>query len=328
LQISGTNDALVDAPVNAIRIRGAYQARPDASGAPGEAGIYSFVTDEPARFRLAYERVAVVKAQILHQINFTKIQFAPLSSQGDAVYSRFAFWGDLAFTAPGNPAALTGPDLFDFDSLQIANLGLIMASHVPPQPGDPSWSLDVASLAFDLSTSGLRAGLAYDLPVKLQRLAYDPNGSLTPASFGCTPLVLPAESLPQGDTASFVLVYQIDLGQPGAFAPSSRSLIATLITGWQPDGTYFAALGIPGLGPQNQLPLQGIMPLSVASFGLSMVPPGATKQQIAIQFTSCTVSFLGTAIPPMPGVFDISLFGKPPYPPSSILWFSSVDVSS
>lgn len=308
---------LVDAPTNLIVVQGSYQARPSAAG--GQQGSYTFVAPAPVQLRLAYEKLTTpVAAPLITTVVLEKIQYAPLSHDGDVIRSRFALWGWLACApVPVPPSGLPPIDLFDYERLAFSNLGLIMSSHRPSQAGDPTWAFDTEHVSFDLAASVLRPGLANDLPVSIVQLAYDPAGGLTPAGFGCTPLALSSTALQPVPTATFALVYRLDLGGPGAMAALTQNLIATIVVGWQPGGGRFAAIGIPGLGPQSQLPLQGVMPIAVGGYALAQDKNG----RVVLQLTNCTASFLGGAVPPGPLAFTLGIVGVAQGASNTVIWF-------
>ena len=305
----------VDAPTNVIILQGTYQAT-----GPGQQGSYTFASQGAVALRLAYEQMtAPVTTPIITTARFDKIQYAPYSNDGPVIRSRFSLWGALAFAAPPAPKTGLAPiDLFDYAQLAFANLGLIMSSHRPPVVGDPTWAFDTDHVAFDLQASILRPGLANDLPLTLVQLAYDPTGALTPAAFGCTPLILPSTSPQPVPTATFALVYHLDLGGAGAMAALTDNLIATIVIAWQPTGGVFAALGIPGLGPQSVLPLQGVMPIAVGGYALAQDANG----RVLVQLTNCTSSFLGVTIPPSPLAFTLDLVGVPQGASNTLIWFA------
>lgn len=319
-----------DAPSNAVTIQGTYQAKPSASGSADQQGSYAFVSLAPVEFRLAYERMTTfVTNPVITIALFEKIQYAPYSTgtqqqrtakgsvASQAVASRFAFWGWFAFGPPLPVQGKSGPDLFDYDQLSFGNLGLIMRSHTPPVTGDPTWSLDTSHISFDLSSSQLRPGLANDLPVSLVALVADDSGSLTPSSFGCMPLALSANAPQQVSSANYALVYRLDLGGAGAMAPLTQNLIATIVVAWQPGGGMFAGIGIPGLGPQSLLPLQGVMPITIGGFGIAQDANG----RLILQMTNCTASFLGGAVPPSPLAFTLNAVGVPQGANNTLIWF-------
>tara|TARA_B100001123_G_scaffold382350_1_gene453440 strand:- start:4718 stop:8062 length:3345 start_codon:yes stop_codon:yes gene_type:complete len=304
-----------DAAQNIIKITGSYQ-QPQTPGAPGQ---YTFSSGSIASFRIAYDYYdGQNTAQILDNVTLDNVKLVPVS----ATQSRFVLNGQMAFNPPagttGEPYLGLTADLFDFDALPFGNLGIIMtedASHA----GQPTFSFDVTKTVFDnVGNRQLRQGLSTDLPLTLNKML--PSGSIS--TLGGSAIQVPSSWSPPSDDFDYALVYDLDLGSPGAKSPDTSDFSANLFLGWSADGRYSIGLLVNGVGNSKTLTLNGVMQLTYGVVGIN-THKNNNVDRLILLLQQCTVQFLGDTIPGDAKPFDIKLFSST-YPATRLRWFGQV----
>lgn len=311
------------APSNMLTLNGSYQAPPPGSGG---AGIYSFINTTASTLDFNYANVTgLVTAEILQKLQINQFQFAPSSAAGGQVTSRFSIWGTLVFgsLAANRPTAF---DLFNFDQLMFANLGILMTG---AQDGSQplNWQLTTSELTLNQDASTVRSGGLVGgqanpngLPLKLTAFQYVPAG-ITLSSPGYTSLALPAGNAPQVAQANLALVYSLNLGTPGTLG-SGAPLTAAIVTAWTINGGVLAGIQVTGLGNQSQLDLEGILKVYLNTWALDTVALSRSPTPLVVlRINGCTLQLLGKTFPPTPATLNFLLFAPPPNP--TLMWYAA-----
>ncbi|CBS89292.1 hypothetical protein [Azospirillum lipoferum] len=302
-----------DATSNIVAIDGRY-LQPVGDDA---TGYYAFSAAGPAEFRIAYDYFdGQATAQILKTVNVTNLQFVQVNDN----QSRFSLNGALVFnppaSAPEDPYLYLGSppttDLFDFDALAYSDLGIVMTG----SGVDLVYSFDVAQVRFPTPTSGLRQGLVTDLPLTAQSL----SGAGSLSDLGAIAFQVPTGWTPPVDGFDYALVFAITLGSPGLLSSQAGSLTGTVYLGWGASGSYSLGLLISGIDQTCSLTLQGVMKLAIGVAGIDTMASDGTNRTVLL-LQQCSLSFMGAAIPGSARPFTLTLFGAPPYPSQTLLWF-------
>lgn len=314
-----------DAPSNIIPLSGSYQ-QPTTAGA---VGYYKFTSGETATFRMSYEYDdSQAPAQILRTVVVAAVQFAPIGDDA----SCFSLSGTLVFNGPaaaadeerldlGIPPTV---DLFDFDGLAYAGLGIVMSG----SGADVTYAFDVSHATFPAPRDDLRPGLASDLPLTAKAML--PAGSIS--DLGAIPLDVPTGWTIPSDAFDFAIALSLTLGTPGLQASQTGSLTGTLYLGWTADGNYSLGLLIDGIGQGRTVTLQGAAKLTIGgvSVGSAIAQGGVTRTVLLLQ--RCSLRFMGGSAPGGAQPFTLSLFGVPATAPGTLatklLWYGSAYTTS
>ncbi|UOQ70184.1 hypothetical protein [Hymenobacter cellulosilyticus] len=291
---------------NILILSGSYE---DHNGLPS----YSFTGSGRDMIPLAnpaFKTVEVVRS------SFSTLLPSATQQADRMVYAQFALWGYLNF------AALQNMDLLSFgsDGEPVSTQGLaysqllVRMSFSLDTPAVKTFAFDAGGITFDVSASRTRrASLFNHFPVKLTGLVSG-NADQLPAKLDFikvqTPTLTNAGD-PTGDW--YGLVYDLNLGTPGALA-SSAGFKSSLLLAWSvSDGAIYTGLKLPGMSSQSKLlSLQGVLGLDIASVKLLLASPepGETATAYLLMLNKVALKFLSKKFP-AGGTIDFYLFGDP-----------------
>jgi hypothetical protein len=281
-------------------------------------------------FSSAVDTVFELDSKVLTSVEVLSTSLTTIVDSPTGVSTfRFAFTGYLSF------AELAGLDAFSFapaegqtsgGGLAFADLFLDMAfqlSAAPPR----TFTFTPGRIAFDAALSSARTGSLYAaLPLTLKGLVTGGKGGLGQQGF--LPVSLPGVKLASLPDEWYALLFDFDLGTPGALA-AEAGWTAGLAIAWGPGrasgaSTASAAVGLrlPGAGGQSKLlSLQGVLKLTIGQIELTCVPGGA----YLLQLTQIALHFLSLQFPPS-GSTAFYLFGDPAAKVgqrSAIAWYAA-----
>ena len=263
-------------------------------------------------FRNAAEAVLDLDDRALAAVRITRCELGPGAaaagpgSDRERVVARFGLGGALAFHPL--PARSRGyVDLLGYDALPFSGLALEMRFPVDA-PREQSFDLDLSGLAFDPTAASVRSG---SLP---GRFPLRPRGMISsdsagrPADLGWSAVAVPDLDAGALSGSWFGLVFDLDLGTPGALAEAA-GLAAGMALLWSPSTDGPAAevgLRLPGASSGSSgFSLMDVIDLNVHRQRLLSVDGGWL-----LKLTGMTLGFLGKSLP-LDGTFDMLLFGDP-----------------
>lgn len=283
-----------------LRLDGTLQRR-------GDRDVYVFRTASESTLRL--------QDRVLETVRITRCELGSptgragddgFASDGDATVARFALRGSLSFlTLPSHDG--DGIDLLGYHDLPFSGLSLEMRFD-PAAPHDADFRLDVSGMEFDPASAEIRPGSLPDrFPVRPRGMTSSDSAD-RPADLGWSTVAVPAldAGAPAGEWLA--LVFDLDLGTPGALADAA-GLSAGIALIWSPsDRRTDAMMGLrlPGASSGAAgVSLMGVLDLDVHQQRLLGVDDG-----YLLKLTGINLRFLGRALPP-DGTFDVLLFGDP-----------------
>lgn len=229
------------------------------------------------------------------------------------VVSEFVFWGVLDFRA------LDGFDAFSFgreqgsetpSGLGFGHLVIAMTFDDATPALIPTFTFDARTLSVDQARSVAREGSFFShFPLTVAGLTQAQAGT-TPAGAGYMSVQSP---LVQSSLQSpwFSLVFDLDLGSPGALAAQS-GFIASVAVAWSPSttGDYAMFLGfkLPGSsGSKRSISIEGIFDITFKTLEIVALPD--TDAYILVLY-DIGFRFLRFSFPPT-GQVNFTLFGDP-----------------
>jgi hypothetical protein len=276
-------------------------------------------------FRLEQERIFDLDDAVLASARIDRAQLATVQSAAgqqagtETVRGRFTFWGELGFRRLDALGKTPVPfDIFSYEKLAFANLGLDMSFQLPTQ-GAIGFGFDPTQLSFDPSRSATREGsLARNFPLKLVGfLAGD--AKKPPGKLGYLRAYTPLDAGKIGETW-YALLFELNLGTLGALA-SEAGFTANLAAAWSPGAAKpqpFVGLKLPysSGGGRPQISLYGILKLTMRSIEL-LAADGA----FMLKLNGIALSILKKTLPPG-GSFDFYIFGDPAGTPT-LAWYGA-----
>jgi hypothetical protein len=243
-------------------------------------------------------------------------------------YFRFSFAGYMAFAAlPGLDALSFGPPGSQASGGGLAFSDLFLDLEFDPAAAVPSvFTFTPDRIAFDTSLSTPRTtSLFASMPLTLKGLVV--GGAGGPSKQGFLPVSLPGIALSTLPDQWYGLMFDFDLGTPGALA-AETGWTAGLLVAWgtgsaHDSKTARASVGmqLPGAGGQSKLlSLQGILKLTIDQLVLTYVG-GA----YLLRLTNIALHFLSLQFPPS-GQNAFYLFGDPAAAPgerSHTAWYAA-----
>jgi hypothetical protein len=306
-------DGSVAADSNVVEIMGSYQNH--SSGTTEGEGVYSFVAQGNFVFTFGTN-------DYLDTITLTKLQFSFAQSTNDSngasngatvtnIASAFAIWGALKF----KPTPVL--DLFSFDSLSFADLGINVSFDLtldPPQlPSTSNLTLTFSpgNLRLDLAQTEPRGGdrsLLSLLPFRLKSFLYSQKADQTLESLNYFSLGSVPGLSSVADTFNYALAFDLDLGSAGALVGSLEAFKFGFILGWLsgPGGGVAFGVQMPSADGKLEIKIQGVFDLIIGEFVLQYVTSGGNKM-LVIGLLKSSVEILGQRIPPS-GELDFALF--------------------
>ncbi|MCW3085167.1 MAG: hypothetical protein JWP12_2533 [Bacteroidetes bacterium] len=299
------------ASYNSVVLNGTYQ---DHNNTP--VYVFDSTIDNPF----------MTGGNILTEVEMVKVQFDTIIKQNsdpNMVYSRFSLWGYMHFAQL--PASV---DLFSFgdngtsldQGLYFSNLYIDMSFDIQT-PSAKTMVFDPLQIAFDVQQSTPRPdGLYSVFPLTLTGFVTGDN-TKTPASMNYLTVNLPQVSASALGNSWNGLVFNLNLGTPGALA-SSAGFSSSFLMAWAPNSTgtntfkVFAGIQLPGTaGVGNMMGIQGVLKLAIDSVQLQYStgtqtqpasPPG-----YLLMLNNIALKFLGILQFPPSGSTNCYIFGSP-----------------
>jgi hypothetical protein len=281
-------------------------------------------------FTSAVDTVFELDSNVLESVEVLSTSLTTIVDSPNGLSTfRFAFTGYLSF------AALPGLDAFSFappgdqssgGGLAYADLFLDMGFQLFASP-PRTFTFTPDRIAFNVGLSSARTGSLYAaLPLTLKGLVSGAKGGLSQQGF--LPVSLPGVKLSSLPDQWYGLMFDFDLGTPGALA-AEAGWTAGLVVAWGAGSasdakTARAAAGmqLPGAGGQSKLlGLQGVLKLTIGEIELSCVAGGA----YLLRLTQIALHFLSLQFPPS-GSTAFYLFGDPAAKPgqrSQTAWYAA-----
>jgi hypothetical protein len=296
---------------NAILLRGALQRN-------GDTPVYSLASMGTNVFYPANDVLIKV------EINRAELTTRDDGSQSGRAVSWLGMGGSMALAELKTEAGLPF-DIFSFGSddnqdragegLSFRNLGLRISFPLE-KPSDRQLTFETGEIGFDTGTSRARdTSLFRSFQLELQGLASG-TADETPSSRGYLTLATPQRPLAGLQSDWHGLVYNVNLGTPGALA-SKVNLTSTIITAWADDsgaeeGSAFqvvAGIELPGTGGGAELfSLQTVLSVSV---GTPRLFYNEQDQSFLLLLSELALKFLGLLKIPPNGSTSFFLFGGP-----------------
>lgn len=307
---------------NIIKINGSYSEHDGAQ-------TYSFVAKKTYEFTFDTNTY-------LKKIKFDKVQFSATEEEsGNAttstISSRFAIWGSMEFNE------LDFLDMFSFEKLSFADLGIEMSYQLVLEPTKPPVTQDLSmkfapgNLRFDFGETKQRTNddsLLALLPFKLKSFIYSENGqNISDLDYFGVSL----NSLGQIDTSptfNFGLIFDLDLGSLGGLVGDLSAFKFSMILGWQPPSgpnpnALVFGIQMPEADGKLELTIEGVLKISIKEFQLKYVESSADKLLVLAMHDSY-MEILGTRIPPGNIFFDLALFA-PTKGENKIGWIAALN---
>ncbi|KYF99795.1 hypothetical protein BE20_58120 [Sorangium cellulosum] len=278
--------------------------------------LFQTAQNHPRAFPLA-------EGSVFRQIQIGSAQLVTQLDSGDGLtHTYFALAGLLDF------AALEGLDVFSFGgqgASDVAGLAysklLVRMTFDPAVQNSSVFAFDATGIAFDPSSSTARPDSLYlHFPIKVSAFIQADSVS-SPGGMGYlgvqSPLTQSALVYPW-----FGLVFDLDLGSPGALA-AKVGFTAQLLAAWSPSsGAYkvFIGLKLPGSdGGKGTISVEGVLSLGFRAIVLGKDGPSTYY----LLLNALTLKFLGLKFPPG-GQIDMALFGNPTEEhDSSLGWYAA-----
>jgi hypothetical protein len=263
--------------------------------------------------------------------NFSTLVPSLIKQQENLVFARFSLWGYLNFSNP------PGMDVLSFGSkdtirpkegLAYSQL-LINMNFSLDTPAIKTFEFNINQISFDIPSSLPRVSSLYNhFPIKLTGMVSGDAESL-PAKLDFIPISTPdvsSSGIPSGKW--YGLVYDLNLGTPGALAGSAGFKSSMMIAWAVTDGSLFTGIKLPGLSSQSKmLSLQGVLKLDIGSIKLLMAKTDSSSNSATaflLMMNNITMKFLSKSFP-SGGNIDFYLFGDPDTTtqPSSLGWYAA-----
>jgi hypothetical protein len=282
---------------NALILDGTYQRR-------GDRSVYVYRNQDQVVFDLDDRILKRVK---LEQAEFgSATQDAapdPADDDNATVVAQFTFRGTLAFGELKERIGSGTFDLFSYDELAFSKLALEMR-YPRMAPRAVSFRLDPSDVAFGSATA--RPGsLANDFPVCPISMIADGDAA-EPSDLGYMSVGVPGLEMTHLDSRWFGIVFDVDLGTPGALA-GAVGFTASLAVVWSASTSaepVFVGLKMPGSsGASNELSLMGVLKLTIYQLQLLHA-----DREFILKLTGMTLKVMGKTLPPG-ATFDFFLFG-------------------
>lgn len=341
----GDRDTGTGGDGNVVKITGTYS---DHDGAQ----TYSFVAQKTYEFSFA-----TTDNPYLRTITFDKVQFSATESTSTSaatetetetadstagndspdatavgatndvsqITSRFAIWGSVVF------CKLDFLDMFSFDKLSFADLGIEMSYALTIRGGGqaptttaPSLDFSPGNLRFDLATSTQRDdddSLLALLPFKLKSFLWSEHGQNI-SDLDYFGVGLDFADATTDPVFTYALVFDLDLGSLGGLVSSLSAFKFSILLGWQApphDGLVFG-VQMPEADGKLELTIEGVLKISIGSFILKYNTDGLLVLQLHDSF----MEVLGTRLPPGNVVFDLALFA-PTRGDDAIGWIAALN---
>jgi hypothetical protein len=285
---------------NALVLDGVYQRS-------GDRCKYVYLSHEDVVFQL--------DDSVLKSVKLVHAQFGSVTQGNNAegepgpddtpTLAEFSFSGTLAFNEL--PARHPGAslDLFSYDELAFSKLVLEMR-YPRNAPRATTFRLDPSDVAFD-GAKPRKDSMASHFP--LQPVAMIADGDAAqPADLGFMNVSVPDLDAMRLGARWFGLVFDLDLGTPGALA-GTVGFTARLALVWSPATSaapIFVGLKMPGSsGAANELSLMGVLKLTIYRLQLLHA-----NNEFVLKLTGMTLKVMGKTLPPG-ATFDFFLFGDP-----------------
>ena len=219
--------------------------------------------------------------------------------------TQFTFRGTLEF---GELKERTGGgtfDLFSYDELAFSKLALEMR-YPRSAPQATSFRLDPSDVSFG-SASARPGAMASHFPVRPIAMIADGDAA-QPSDLGFMNVGVPGLEVTRLDARWFGIVFDLDLGTPGALA-GAVGFTARMAIVWSPSTSaepVFVGLKMPGSsGTANELSLMGVLKLTIYQLQLLRA-----DREFILKLTGMTLKVMGKTLPPG-ATFDFFLFGDP-----------------
>jgi len=312
---------------NVISILGQYQAHSSSGddSTSGE-GVYSFVVEAP------FPPFTFDDNPYLDTLTLSKVQFSASETTEDGaaateaatstVSSRFSMWGEMKFKN------LNLLDLFSFEKLTFADMGITMGYDLTVSPGEPpvttlpELAFAPGNLRFDLTQSKEREtsdSLLALMPFVLKSFLYSENADQPLSDLGYFALGLPdgwAGDNPEVDvqeTFNFALVFDLDLGGIGALVGSLEAFKFSMLIGWQPPDETTSRSGLtvgiqlPEADGKLEINIEGVLKILIERFQLQYQELDNGTEVFVLAMLKSSVEILGKRLPPQ-GTVDFALF--------------------
>jgi|GEM_PF-2361484 len=312
---------------NVISILGQYQAHSESGNdATSGEGVYSFVVEAP------FPPFTFDDNPYLDTLTLSKVQFSASETTQDGetataagtstIRSRFSMWGEMKFKD------LNLLDLFSFEKLTFADMGITMGYDLtvsagqPPVTTAPELAFAPGNLRFDLTQSKERQtgdSLLALLPFKLKSFLYSENADQPLSDLGYFALGLPdgwGADNPEVDlqeTFNFALIFDLDLGGVGALVGSLEAFKFSMLLGWQPPSETTSRSGLtigiqlPEADGKLEISIEGVLKILIKRFQLQYQTPDGGDRLLVVAMLESSVEILGKRLPPK-GDVDFALF--------------------
>lgn len=307
---------------NIVKINGSYSEHDGAQ-------TYSFLAKKTYEF--TFDNNTYLK-----KITFDKVQFSATEEEsGDSttstISSRFAIWGSMEFNE------LEFLDMFSFEKLSFADLGIEMSYQLVLDPGAPPKTQDLTmnfapgNLRFDFGATKQRTtndSMLALLPFKLKSFLYSEKGQdISDLDYFGVSL----NSLGQVDTSptfNFALIFDLDLGSLGGLVGDLSAFKFSMILGWQPPSgpnpnALVFGIQMPEADGKLELTIEGVLKISIKEFQLKYVT-SSTDKLLVLSMHDSYMEILGTRIPPGNIFFDLALFA-PTKGENKIGWIAALN---
>ncbi|WP_222165187.1 hypothetical protein [Edaphocola aurantiacus] len=269
--------------------------------------------------------------------NFSTLTPTLISQQEKLVFAQFSLWGYINFSNP------SGMDVLSFGSpgtpakaqegLAYSQL-LINMNFSLDTPAIKKFEFNISQITFDIPSSLPRRTSLYNhFPIKLTGMVSGDADNL-PAKLNFIPIATPdvsSSGIPSGKW--YGLIYDLNLGTPGALAGSAGFKSSMMIAWSVSDGTIFTGIKLPGLSSQSKLlSLQGVLKLDIGTIKLLMAKTDDSANATTaflLMMNNITLKFLSKTFP-SGGNIDFYLFGDPDTTtqPSSLGWYGAYQKKS
>lgn len=284
---------------NALILDGSYQRR-------GDRSVYVYRNQDQVVFELEDRILKRVK---LEQAEFGSVtQDAPANDTDEddtTVVAQFTFRGTLAFNELKERTGGGTFDLFSYDELAFSKLALEIR-YPRNAPQATSFRLDPSDVSFG-SASARPGAMASHFPVRPIAMIADGDAA-QPSDLGFMNVGVPGLEVTRLDARWFGIVFDLDLGTPGALA-GAVGFTARLAVVWSPSTSaepVFVGLKMPGSsGTANELSLMGVLKLTIYQLQLLR-----DDREFILKLTGMTLKVMGKTLPPG-ATFDFFLFGDP-----------------
>jgi len=284
---------------NTLILDGSYQRR-------GERSVYVYRNQDQVVFELDDRILKHVKIEQAEFGSVTRDASPNASNEDNAtVLTQFKFRGALEFRELRKRTGDGAFDLFSYDELAFSELVLEMR-YPRSAPQATSFRLDPSDVCFG-NASARPDSMASHFPVRPISMIADGEVA-QPSELGFMNVGVPGLEMTRLDTRWFGIVFDLDLGTPGALA-GAVGFTARLALVWSPSTAavpVFVGLKMPGSsGAANELSLMGVLKLTICQLQLLHA-----DREFILKLTGMTLKVMGKTLPPG-ATFDFYLFGDP-----------------